>query len=306
MKRKLLKIFAIIFMMIPCMFIFASCDKNDDASKNKSVVSSLSVCLADNNAFEYIEDTNTLRFEYGSVNVEKSNFEVTAVYDDLTTMVVSDYLLDTASIKNADVGTYEITFTYAEKTAKLNIEIYPKKILKPSSSGDLTFDFREDTILDIKISNAPDVTFDENTMEYVEGSVASATDVGKYQIKIVPDKNHIWETFDNNNKEEVVFDWEIKKIKMVASEIRSLSFTYQEGVTHTISFDRSREQYFPFDEFFEVTGTISASEKGNYSFVVTLKPEKQANYEIFEIYYDDEYYDYNEDLTAVTYYWEIV
>lgn len=302
MRKKLL--LAIMFMMIPCVLVFAGCGKSDDTTPAQPMVASISVGLAENNEIEYVSDTNTLRFEYGSVSVNKSDFEVMANYDNSTQVSVSEFSLDATSIENADVGTYEITFSYAEKTAKINVEIYPKKIAKPTYTGSLIFDFRE--TISGKISNAPSVTFDEDTMEYVEGSVLSATDVADYQIKIVPNKNHIWESFDENDTEEVVFDWKIQKAKMIACRIEKLSFNYEEGVTHTITFDRSREQYFPFDEYFEVAGTISATEKNTYSFTVTLKPEKMASYEIFEVYCDDADYEYNADLTAITYYWKIV
>lgn len=306
MKKNLLKALTLMFVMIPCIFIFSSCKKNEDTETPPAQpkISSILASLAEDSEFEYIEDTNTLRFEYGSVDIAKDDFTVTATYDNSTTITVSEFSLDATSIENADVGTYEITFTYAEKTAKINVEIYPKAIAKPVAEGGLTFDYIE--VLDRKIEMTPEITFDETTMEYVDGSVASATDVATYQIKIVPDKNHIWETFDDNNKEEVIFDWEIQKSKLIACEVKSLLFNYEENVTHTITFDRSREQFIPFDEYFEVTGTISATERNTYSFTVSLKPEKMASYEIFEIYCNADDYEYNADLTAITYYWKIV
>lgn len=303
MRKKLLML-AIMFMMIPCVFIFASCGKNDDTDSAQPVVSSISVGLAENNEIEYVSDTNTLRFEYGSVSIDKDDFKVTANYDNSTNMVVSDFSLDATSVENADVGTYEIKFSYAGKIAKINVEIYPKKIAKPTYTGSLTFDFRE--TISGKKSSAPSITFDENTMEYVEGSVLEAIEVANYQIKVVPDKNHVWEEFEESDTEEVVFDWEIKKAKLTACRIETLSFNYEEGVVRTITFDRSREQYRPFDEYFEVTGTISATEKNTYSFTVTLKPEKMASYEISEVWCDADDYEYNADLTAITYYWKIV
>ena len=305
MKKKLLKVFIFMLLVLPCSFVFGAC-KNDEPPVAK--VSSISIELL-GDGVDYVADTNTLRFEYGTkIEFEKEDLKVTAKFDDNSTKEVSDYVVDLSSVKNTpNVGTYEITVKYAEKTASINIEVYPKKIAKPTMEDDQMIVFQEDTIGDIKLEQSPETTFDENTMTLVEGSVYSATDAGSYQFRIIPDSNHVWEDFETDEREEVVFEWVIDKATMYTSDPTSLYFEYEEGVERTISFDLSREQFIPFNEFFEVSGTLSATEVGEYSFVIKLKADKKINYEFFEIYREEGVdFEYNADRTEITYFWKIV
>lgn len=311
MKNKILKFFIIMLLAIPCTILFAACKDDSEVNEGEigSKVASISVELVTDEYVDYVADTNTIRFEYGEViSFEKSEFKVTAKFNDDSTKEVSDYVVDLSSVENTpNVGIYEISFTYAEKTSKINVEIYPKKISKPTMKEGQILIFLEDTIVDKKISRTPETTFDEDTMMLVDGSVMVAEDAGNYEFKIVPDSNHIWDSFEDNEREEVVFEWKIDKAIMYSSDIETLLFEYEEGVERTISFDLSREQFFPFDEFFEITGTTSATEVGKYSFVMKLKPEKIMNYEIVDIYREEGIdFQYNADKTAITYFWEIV
>ena len=309
MKKKMLNFFAFILMLIPCAVIFGAC--SDDVVEPSSIakVSSISVELVTDEYVDYVADTNTLRYEYGAeIDFTKENFKVTANFDDDSTNEVNDYVLDLSSVENTpNVGNYEIIFKYAEKTASINIEIYPKKIAKPTMRNGQMFIFQEDTIADTKLEQSPETTFDANSMIYVEGSIFSAADAGTYEFKIVPDSNHIWETFDDNEREEVVFKWEIQKAVMLASNPTSLLFEYEEGDEKIITFDLSREQFIPFNEFFEVSGTLSATEVGNYSFVIKLKEDKKSNYEFFDIYREEGIdFEYNDYRTEITYFWKII
>ena len=304
MKKNLFKMLIFMLLVIPCTVLFVACkDKEPDAK-----VSSISVeLIAD--GVDYVADTNTLRYEYGTEIVfEKEDFKVTASFDDDSTKDVSDYVVDMSKVENTpNVGTYEVTFKYAEKTAAINIEIYPKKIAKPIMEEDQILIFQEDTIGDIKLEQRPETTYDANAMVYVEGSVYTATDAGTYEFRIVPDSNHIWESYEDNDREEVVFEWSIDKATMYASNPESLYFVYEEGVERTITFDLSREQFIPFNEFFEVSGDISATEVGEYQIVIKLKEDKKANYEFFEIYREEGVeFEYNADRTEITYFWKIV
>ena len=304
MKKNLFKMLIFMLLVIPCTVLFVACkDKEPDAK-----VSSISVeLIAD--GVDYVADTNTLRYEYGTEIVfEKEDFKVTASFDDDSTKDVSDYVVDMSKVENTpNVGTYEVTFKYAEKTAAINIEIYPKKIAKPTMEEDQILIFQEDTIGDIKLEQGPETTYDANAMVYVEGSVYTATDAGTYEFRIVPDSNHIWESYEDNDREEVVFEWSIDKAIMYASNPESLYFVYEEGVERTITFDLSREQFIPFNEFFEVSGDISATEVGEYQIVIKLKEDKKANYEFFEIYREEGVeFEYNADRTEITYFWKIV
>ena len=306
MKKRLLKFFVFMLLVLPCTVLFAACkDSEEQAVAN---VTSISIELS-NEGVDYVADTNTLRFEYGTeIDFDKDNFKVTANFDDNTTKEISDYDIDFSSVENTpNVGTYEVVFKYAEKTAKVNVEIYPKKIAKPVMEDGQIIVFMEDTIGDVKQMQSPETTFDENTMMLVEGSVISAADAGSYEFKIVPDSNHIWESFEDNDREEVSFEWNINKATMYASNPETLYFEYEEGVERTITFDLSREQFIPFNEFFEVSGTLSATEVGEYSFVIKLKADKKINYEFFEIYREEGVdFEYNADRTEITYFWEII
>lgn len=306
MKKNMLKFLVFMLMVIPCTLCFGACKNDEEPPAAK--VSSISVELA-TEGVDYVADTNTLRVEYGTeIDFSKGNFKVTASLDDDTTKEVSDYDIDFSSVENTpNVGSYEIVFKYAEKTAKINVEIYPKKIAKPVMEDDQIIVFMEDTIGDVKVLQTPETTFDENTMTLVEGSVYTAADAGSYEFKIVPDSNHIWESFEDNDREEVSFEWNINKAIMYASNPETLYFEYEEGVEHAITFDLSREQFIPFNEFFEVSGTLSATEVGEYSFVIKLKADKKINYEFFEIYREEGVdFEYNADRTEITYFWEII
>ncbi len=306
MKKNVLKILVLMLLVIPCTLCFGACKNNDEPPAAK--VTSISVELA-TDGVDYVADTNTLRFEYGTeIAFEKEDFKVTASLDNNSTKEVSAYEIDSSSVENTpNVGNYEITFKYAEKTAKINVEIYPKKIAKPVMEEGQIIVFMEDTIGDVKILQTPETTFDENLMTLVDGSVYTAADVGDYEFKIVPDSNHIWESFEDNDREEVVFEWNINKAIMYASNPESLLFEYEEGVEHTITFDLSREQFVPFNEFFEVFGELSATEVGEYSFVIKLKADKKVNYEFFDIYREEGIdFEYNADRTEITYFWEII
>jgi hypothetical protein len=241
-------------------------------------------------------------------NEGKEDFKVSASFDNNSTKEIGDYVIDLSSVENTpNVGTYEITFKYAEKTASINIEVYPKKIAKPTMEADQIIVFQEDTIGDIKLEQGPESTFDANTMILVEGSDLTATDAGSYEFKVVPDANHVWEDIENDEREEVVFEWKIDKATMYASNPDSLYFVYEEGVERTITFDLSRELFIPFNEFFEVSGDISATEIGEYEIVIKLKADKKINYEFFEIYREEGVeFEYNADRTEITYFWKIV
>lgn len=306
MKKRIVRILVLMLMVLPCAMCFGACKDSEESPA--SSVASISVELSSDKGVDYVAHTNTLRFKYGAeISLDKDDFKVSANYDDETTTVVSDYTLDISSVENTpNVGIYEIQFIYGGKIALINVEIYCKKITKPIINSEQMLVFMEDTIAGEKIVQSPETTFDENTMNLVEGSVYSATDTGAYQFKIVPDANHVWETFETDEREEVVFDWKIEKATMYASEIETLYFDYEEGIERRITFDLSREQFIPFNEFFEVTGTISATEVSEYSFVVKLKEDKKLNYEFFEIFREEGVeFEYNADRTEITYFWEI-
>ena len=305
--KKILKYLMLMVLMVPCAILFVAC-KDDVELSSVANVSSISVEFVDDGV-DYVADTNTLRFEYGTdIDFENKGFKVTANFDDGSTKEISDFVIDMSSVENMpNVGNYEITFKYAGKTASINVEVYPKKIAKPTMNVGQILIFQEDTIADVKLEQSPETTFDANSMNYVDGSIFSATDVGTYEFKIVPDSNHIWESFNDNEREEVVFEWEIEKAMMLTADPTSLLFEYEEGDEKIITFDLSREQFIPFNEFFEVSGTLSATEVGEYSFVVKLKEDKKLNYEFFDIYREEGVeFEYNADRTEITYFWKII
>ncbi len=307
MKKRLLKILVFMLILIPTAFVFGAC--KDDETQTPANVTSISISLESGSGVDYVSDTNTLRFEYGTeISFDKEDFKVSATFDDSTTAVITDYTVELSSEQNTpNVGTYEIEISYQGKSAKVNVEVYPKKIAKPVMENEQMLVFMEDTIADEKTVQTPVTTFDENTMIIVSGSVIEATDAGEYQFKIVPNSNHVWEDYETDEREEVVFDWEIDKATMYASDPTSLLFEYEEGVQQTITFDLSREQFIPFNEFFEVSGTLSATEVGNYSFVIKLKAGKKENYEFFDIYREEGVdFEYNDDRTEITYFWKII
>ena len=147
--KRLLKKLMLVLIILPCAVIFAACG-GDDSDKTETTnppstppstgvsVSSLSVELTEENDFVVDEETGAIVFEYGSVvEFEKEHFVVTALKSDETSAVVTDYTLDASTITSTTgVGTYQISFTYSEKSTTFDVKINPKKIEKPSFNSE--------------------------------------------------------------------------------------------------------------------------------------------------------------------------
>lgn len=338
MKKRLLKFLVVMLLVIPCTLIFSACgDKKDDNttptpgqsetstpapegdSDNESEVvvtlESIDVELESAHSFDYDEDTNTISFVYGtSIEFLKENFILSANYSDESSITVTDYEIDATELDGIpDVGDYVIEFNYQEKTASINVEITPKPIARPVSSQSqiARFTYNEDDGVAVEHEVAVD-EFDENTMEYVTGSVFSASDAGTYEIKVVPKSNYVWEANEELRQEESIeainFEWVIERKVIYTSSPESLSFEYEEGASKEITFVDFSE-FFPFESFFEVVAgsTLSATEKGTYTVTVALKSEKADNYFLRELEYEEGVdFEYNEDITTITYTWTIV
>lgn len=322
MKKKFLKALMLMILIIPCMVVFSACGGNKNKTDNKAVdqdstpsvvpqveLSNIKVDLSDDGAgFDYDEETKTFKFEYGSeIAIDKEDFNVIATYSDDSMKIESDYQLDLSSVSETpDVGDYKIKVKFLQKEVEFNVNIYPKKIAKPTLQDNIVYTYFENngrvSEREVEVSD-----FDEETMSYSEDSVLKASNAGVYYIKITPKSNYVWEDFETSETEECVCEWKINRAKVYMNSPETLEFSV-DGETKSIIFKPVGTNQ-EFSKYFEIaSGVTQASEVGEYEFVVKLKDEYIQNYEILEIEYNERNgdFEYNNNRTQITYYWEIV
>ena len=333
--KRLLKKLMLVLIILPCAVIFAACG-GDDSDKTETTnppstppatgvsVSSISVELTEENDFVVDEETGAIVFEYGSVvEFEKEHFVVTALKSDETSAVVTDYTLDASTITSTTgVGTYQISFTYSEKSTTFDVKINPKKIEKPSfNSENFEHTYTTDMNGDAEEKQIEIQEFDANTMQYSNDSVLKATNAGDYKIKISPKANYVWAEYETSETEEIVIDWVIKRgvANMASPETLSFEWTGEEISLNFVDFSDD----FKFEDWFEIeSGSAKGTDKHIYYVVVSLNEEKFDNYSIYETTYiipmdeDDDigfvYLDENgeeteqENAVMIKYFWQIV
>lgn len=336
--KRLLKKLMLVFVIIPCAMIFAACGGDDSSNTetpaappastpapNTTVsVSSISVALIEDNDFVVDEETGAIVFEYSDVaEFSKEQFVVTATKSDATTEVVSDYTLDASAVSaTTGVGTYQISFTYAEKTTSFDVKINPKEIQKPIIE-DENFEHTYTTDLngDAEEKEIEIQGFDANTMQISNDSVLRATNVGDYVVKISPKANYVWAEFETSATEEIVVDWVINRgvANMASPETLSFEWTGEEISLNFVDFSDD----FKFEDWFVIeSGSAKGTDAHIYEVVISLKADKIDNYSIYETIYilpmeqgDDigfVYLDENDEETTqenavkIEYFWEIV
>lgn len=340
MKKILMKLCLIMLLIIPCTFVFAACggdkDKDDKPKTEQSeseptpegdsdeeepevvvLLDGISVELADEHGFAYDEETNTISFVYADeIAFEKDSFVVNANYSDESSVVVTDYEIDSSAFdETPDVGDYVLKFVFEQKEANINVKITPKPIAKPVNNWGSTksYTFNEDNSGTADIYSPVDEIegYDAETMEFSEDSTLESGVVDDYVIKVIPKSNYVWEANEEFGEEEntdaVRFEWSVTKRQIFMSSPETLEFAYEEGVEREVVFVDFSE-FFKFEDYFEVIdGTISAEDAGTYTVTISLKEEKLANYYINEINFEEGVdFEYNEDKTQITYTWKIV
>lgn len=332
MKKQLFKILFMFLIVVPMMAFFVSCGKKDDDSQIVNV-SSISVILSEDSHLNFDSATNTIKFEYGTeIVIEKDDFVVTALFDDDSSDIVDDFSIKLSDdSKILDVGNYEAVLKYDDVSVKFNVEVYPKAIEKPTtiqlatifrggnesvkeySVGDIiSANYRYDQISGYEnVYEFRFVGFDSSMINILEESTTSSSQAGEYQVIVEPTSNYVWSDYEVLETEEISFDWNVYKSSVYMSSPETLEFEY-DGEIKTINFI-NRPSVSDFNDFFVIIdGTFSASEKGKYSFTVSLVENKKNNYTILETKYKlinlsgvgD--FKYNKDKTEITYYWEIV
>ena len=265
MKRILLKLCLIMFLVIPCTFVFSACggdkDKKSETEQSQDpspegdstdpeepevvvTLDGISVELAEEHGFAYDEETNTISFVYADeIAFEKDSFVVKANYSDGASVEVSDYEIDSSALaETPNVGNYVLKFVFEEKEASINVKVNPKPIAKPVNNwGSIkSYTFNEDNSGEAQLNRVEIEGFDENTMETLEGSLFRASAVGDYFIEIVPKSNYIWEaneeTGEEANSDAVRFEWSITKRQIFMSSPETLEFVYAEGEEREIVF----------------------------------------------------------------------
>ena len=325
MKKILLKLCLIMFLVVPCALMFSACGKKKDDGTGETpnggnqpavpekVVSELSLELAEEHGFDYDAETNTITFVYGDeIEILKEKFVLTATYEDESTLLVSDYEIDDTSIENIpNVGDYVVNITYKQKTASVNVKINPKPIERPTIENSV-FNFQQ-TFDGIKTMHTPEIVgFDVNSMECVDGSTSSSENAGKFFIDVIPNQNHIWS--DTEDREVIRFDWQVNKASAFIAGFEEFTFNY-DGEDKTVEIYDYNPQFYPFDRYFEIdtdNSVLTASEVGEYVVVIKLKEEFANNYVIFDFMNkkrnDNGVGDFvlNAEENIITYYWQIV
>lgn len=326
MKNILKKILVFMLIIVPTAAMLVGCgkDKTDPPAETPATPTApvtpaappaetpatmtgiTATIVGEHTEFVYDEESNTIKFEYGTeVELEKADIEVLANYSNNTTSIVSNFEVDLTAI-NAGfaAGNYKILVEVDEFEAEINVEVSEKKIQKPVYVKDNNIHpYIKNLSTPFEISFE---SFDENTMKIVEGSVTAADEAGIYQVRVVPNDNYVWEEFDETNKEELVFEWEITKAPIIMSSPAELEFVY-DGTEKTLVFvDYNNES--KFEDFFEiVSGDVSATAVGEYTVVIKLKEAAAKNYQIYEIEWTESVdFEYNEDRTEITFNWQIV
>lgn len=325
MKKNLFRFLMIMFLVVPCALMFSACGKKKDNDTGETpnggnqspipekVVSELSLELAEEHGFDYDAETNTITFVYGDeIEILKEKFVLTATYEDESTLLVSDYTIDDASVENTpNVGTYTVNFTYKQKTASVNVKINPKPIERPTIENSV-FNFQQ-TFDGIKTMHTPEIVgFDVNSMEYVDGSTISSENAGKFFIDVIPNQNHVWS--DTEDREVIKFDWQVNKASAFIAGFEEFTFEH-DGNDKTVEIFEYNPQFYPFDKYFEIDtahSVLTASEVGEYAVVIKLREEFASNYVIFDFMNDarndDGVGDFslNAEENVITYYWQIV
>ena len=319
MKKKFLKLLMTAFVMLPCMFIFAACSNSDGETPPETpppvatppavaTVNDASIVI--NNAdskFVLDQDTNAIVYTYGdTISIEKTDFVVTLSLSDNTTAVVTDFELDTTMLAGTpNVGDYKIKIRHSGKELEYPVKIMPKEIDKPVLTLGSSIFVYDTNFLGEAREFVPVVSgIDFTTMMYSDSSVNKSSQAGEYVISVIPDANHIWKDYEDNNKEEVSVDWEIKRKTIFIGGPETLSFVY-DGQQKTLVFTDYNSEWL-FDDYFEVVdGDVSATDAASYQVVVSLKADKLANYEIMQDKYKKNQYEYNQNKTTITYFWTI-
>lgn len=282
MKKKIAKMLLALAIFLPCLLMFTACGTEDNQGNAK--LTSISVETT-STEFELID--NTITIPYGSkIELDDTNFVVTANYDDGTTEVISVSTSEetvgytftsTIPTENAITprGDYTITFSYAElQNVVVNVRVVKADVDMSGVRWDylnpFTYNGQKQTV---SVTNLPTGV----TVEY--DGVAEATDAGKYSVTAIFTYADT-ENYNPIDNMELV-DWEIKPATYTT--VGELSFedydlTYN-GKEQFVTLDTSK-----LDTNVQLVNNVTefgATNAGTHYVNVALK-HKSSNYVLAE------------------------
>lgn len=254
MKKKILAFFAIMLIIMPCLF-FAACGKKDPTVTGVKVV-------INSKTFTGTQEDRTLTINYGDT---LTNVVVKLMYSDNTEQNVNMSELtvtdehDILSKNIIPVGEYVLSFKYGEfDPVSVTVKIVPTTIEKPTEkTTNFVYDGTAKTYL-------PE-GFDDRLMS-ISGNIQ--TNAGEYTA-VVTLKNEDYASWKDNTKTAVEFKWTINKKAIAVPEKSGKTYTYSgsELSVELLNIDR---------ELMLVTGDETAVNAGKYSVYVELK--SKTNY----------------------------
>lgn len=254
MKKKILALFAIMLIIMPCLF-FAACGKNDPTVTGVKVV-------INSKTFTGTQEDRTLTIDYGDT---LTNVVVKLMYSDNTEQGVNMSELtvtdehDILSKNIIPVGEYVLSFKYGDFDAvSVTVKVVPSTIEKPTEkTTNFVYDGTDKTYL-------PE-GFDDRLMS-ISGNIQ--TNAGEYTA-VVTLKNEDYASWKDNTKTAVEFKWTINKKAIDVPEKSGKTYTYSgsELSVELLNIDRT---------VMSVTGDESAVNAGKYSVYVELTDK--ANY----------------------------
>ena len=290
MKRKVIGFIFALALVVPSIIIFSACGQ-------KKSVESITIDVT-NEEYEFNE--GVLTFSYGEeVNIQKSDFEVTAKFDDASTEITENYsmiLPEEFSQEVIPVGDdYIITFVYGESdiSATVRVKIQKIEIAKPTFTNNIICvaeyngDAHSIATLIANSSNTHLVALNNlismgmvelKTIPNDNNSKLTAVDAGTYTIQIVPKSNFAWVGQDSS---VIDCSWIISRKIVAAPTLVQTNFEYKHewnaGDNKFIGVTQRPEIDTEFSLLFDIINN-GGSNLGSYNVKVSIKDEYKNNY----------------------------
>lgn len=315
MRKRLLSFLMSMFVIVPCFMMLTAC--GGDPPPPAKTLQYIEIDVVNTNLEV---DGPNIYYTYGeTVSLSKSDFKVTANYDDSTSEEVTDYTIDTSAMTSTtpDVGYYTVPFDYQGRQEYIYINVDFALIAAIDDIEDVYVEYNgeEQDIMStidsaLQESGKPTLTslIDSGKVVLSSDSVTSATNAGHYTIDINPTGNYAWEDVDNGyttgNK---IINWEVKPKELAIPVLSEDTFVYKHykdeslgggsfiyrGVAQKpdIDFgDTPRNIITIYDNDNEIVEDISSqTDAGHYTMMFEIKEEYRDNY----VFADNNYWGVN-------------
>lgn len=169
----------------------------------------------------------------------------------------------------------------------LSWEILPISVAQPSTQGEISFTYSGDT-------HNFEAMLTPLNKDYVNViGRTSAIDAGTYSVTVyLKDDNYVWQTWQDNDREVLYFEWSIKKIDVIVKAFdKEVSYTGvpitlngNPATTTDLSFQGFRPGDSPTDNidgYFEVTtNPENVVDTGIYEIIIEIGTAQSNNYNI--------------------------